>query len=116
QAQLYGSNIWKEGDFSVFSVLYTNAQSSKTYSASVTERVPLGAAWRVGPRLTVAHQELKSDGSTLLDVFPSVLIDWQRNRSLLQIEGGGEIGKRDSALQTQDTKRYYLSLSYRLAF
>ena len=116
QAQLYGSNIWKEGDFSVYSVLYTNAQPSKTYSLSVTERVPLGAAWRVGPRLTVAHQELKSDGSTLLDVFPSVLIDWQRGRSLLQIEGGGEIGKRDSALQTQDTKRYYLSVSYRLAF
>ena len=116
QAQVYGSNIWKEGDFSVFSVLYTNAQSSKIGSLSLTERVPFGEAWRIGPRLTVARQELKSDGSTLLDVFPSVLIDWQRGRSLLQIEAGGEIGKRDSALQTQDTKRYYLSLSYRLAF
>jgi len=116
QAQLYGSNIWKEGDFSVFSVLYTNAQSSKTWSASATERLPLGVAWRIGPRLTVAHQQLDSDGSTLLDVFPSVLIDWQKNRSLLQIEAGGEIGKRNSTLQTQDTKRYYLSVSYRLAF
>lgn len=116
QAQLYGSNIWKEGDFSVYSVLYTNAQSSKTYSLGMTERLPVGDAWRVGPRLTLAHQELKSDGSTLLDVFPSVLIDWQRGRALLQIETGGEIGKRDSALQTQDTTRYYLSVSYRLAF
>ena len=116
QAQLYGSNIWKEGDFSVYSVLYSNAQSSKTYSLSATERLPVGAAWRVGPRLTVAHQELKSDGSNQLDFFPSVLIDWQRGRSLLQIETGGEIGKRDSALQTQNTKRYYVSVSYRLAF
>jgi tetratricopeptide (TPR) repeat protein len=116
QAQLYGSNIWKEGDFSVLSALYTNAQSSKTYSLGMTERWPLGVAWRIGPRLTVAHQELKSDGSTLLDVFPSVLIDWQHGRSLLQVETGGEIGKRNSALQTQNTKRYYLSVSYRLAF
>jgi hypothetical protein len=116
QAQLYGSNIWKEGDFSVYSVLYSNAQSSKTYSLSATERLPVSAAWRVGPRLTVAHQELKSDGSTQLDFFPSVLIDWQHGRNLLQIEAGGEIGKRDSALQTQNTKRYYVSVSYRLAF
>ena len=116
QAQLYGSNIWKEGDFSVLSVLYTNAQTSKTYSLGMTERFPLGAAWRIGPRLTVAHQELKSDGSNQLDLFPSVLIDWQRGRSLAQIETGGEIGKRDSALQTQNTKRYYVSVSYRIAF
>jgi tetratricopeptide (TPR) repeat protein len=116
QAQLYGSNIWKEGDFSVFSVLYTNAQSSKTWSASATERFPIGVAWRIGPRLTVAHQQLDSDGSTLFDVFPSVLIDWQKNRSLLQIETGGELGKRNSTLQTQNTTRYYLSVSYRLAF
>ena len=116
QAQLYGSNIWKEGDFSVYSVLYTNAQSSKTYSLSATERLPIGAVWRVGPRLTVAHQELKSDGSTQLDFFPSVLVDWQRGRNLLQVEAGGEIGKRDSAQQTQNTKRYYVSVSYRLAF
>jgi tetratricopeptide (TPR) repeat protein len=116
QAQLYGSNIWKDGDFNVFSVLYSNSQTEKTYSGSVTERVPLGAAWRLGPRLSVVHQQLSSDGSNQLDLLPSALLDWQRGRNLVQIEGGYEIGKRDATLQTQNTRRYYLSLSYRLAF
>jgi hypothetical protein len=34
----------------------------------------------------------------------------------VQIEGGYEFGKRDSSLQTQNTRRYYVSLSYRIAF
>ena len=116
QAQIYGSNIWKEGDFNVLSVLYADTQTAKTYSASMTERFPVGAAWRLGPRLSVVHQQLSSDGSNQLSLLPSALLDWQRGRNLVQIEGGYEFGKRDSALQTQNTRRYYVSLSYRIAF
>ena len=68
QAQLYGSNIWKEGDFNVLSVLYANTQTAKTLSGSVTERVPVGAAWRLGPRLSVVQQRLASDGSDQLSL------------------------------------------------
>ena len=116
QAQIYGSNIWKEGDFNVVSVLYADTQTAKTLSGSMTERFPIGAAWRLGPRLSVVHQQLSSDGSTQLSFLPSALLDWQHGRSLVQIEGGGEFGKRDSSLQSQNTRRYYVSISYRLAF
>ena len=116
QAQIYGSNIWKEGDFNVLSVLYADTQTAKTYSASMTERFPVGAAWRLGPRLSVVHQQLSSDGSNQLSLLPSALLDWQRGRNLVQIEGGYEFGKRDSSLQTQNTRRYYVSISYRIAF
>ncbi len=116
QAQLYGSNIWKEGDFNVLSVLYADTQTAKTYAASITERFPLGVAWRLGPRLSVVHQQLSSDGSNQLSLIPSALLDWQRGRNLVQVEGGYEFGKRDSSLQTQNTRRYYMSASYRIAF
>ena len=115
QAQLYGSNI-EQGDFNVFSLLYAYTQTAKTSSASMTERVPVGAAWRLGPRLSVVHQQLLSDGSNQLDLVPSALLDWQFGRNLMQFEGGYEIGKRDSSLQTQNTTRYYVSMSYRIAF
>jgi hypothetical protein len=82
----------------------------------VTERFPVGAAWRLGPRLSVIHQQLASDGSNQLSVVPSALLDWQHGRNLVQIEGGYEFGKRDSSLQTQNTRRYYVSMSYRIAF
>jgi len=47
---------------------------------------------------------------------PSVLIDYQHGQRLLQFEAGGQIGKRDNSVQTQNTKRYYVSLAYRLGF
>lgn len=116
QAQIYGSNIWKEGDFNVLSVLYADTPTAKTYAASLTERFPVGAAWRLGPRLSVVHQQLSTDGSNQLSLIPSALLDWLRGRNLVQIEGGYELGKRDSLLQSQNTRRYYVSASYRIAF
>jgi hypothetical protein len=35
---------------------------------------------------------------------------------LLQFEVGGQLGKRDNQVQTQNTKRYYASLAYRIGF
>jgi tetratricopeptide (TPR) repeat protein len=116
QAQIYGSNIWRNGDFSVLSLVYANTETGKIASLSGTTRVPVGGDWRLGPRLTVDHRQLLSDGSTELSFLPSVLLDYQRGRRLLQFEAGGQIGKRDSTLQTQNSKRYYVSLAYRIGF
>ena len=124
QAQVFGSNIWHDGDFSVLSAAYSNTQSGKLASVGVTTRVPIGGAWRLGPRLTVDRQQLASDGSSSLSFIPSALLDYQRGRRLLQFEFGGQIGKRSltqqiqntTAQQTQNTKRYYVSLAYRIGF
>jgi hypothetical protein len=62
------------------------------------------------------HRQLASDGSTELSFLPSVLLDYQHGRRLVQFEAGGQLGKRDSSLQTQNTKRYYVSLAYRIGF
>jgi tetratricopeptide (TPR) repeat protein len=116
QAQIYGSNLWRNGDFNVLSVVYANTDSGKITSLAATTRVPVGGDWRLGPRLTIDHRQLASDGSTELSFLPSVLLDYQRGRRLLQFEAGGQLGKRDSSVQTQNTKRYYVSLAYRIGF
>jgi hypothetical protein len=116
QTQLYGSSIWHEGDFSVLSVAYSDTETGKIASIGATSRMPIGGAWRLGPRLTIDHRQLASDGSTELDFVPSALLDYQRGRRLLQFEVGGQLGKRDSSIQTQNTKRYYVSLAYRIGF
>jgi hypothetical protein len=116
QAQVYGSNLWRSGDFNVLSVAYANTEVGKIASIAATSRMPIGGAWRLGPRLTIDHRQLSSDGSTELSFVPSVLIDYQRGQRLLQFEAGGQIGKRDDSLQTQNTKRYYVSLAYRFGF
>ncbi len=116
QAQLYGSSLWRPGDFSVASISYANTQTGKVDTVSATTRFPLVGAWRLGPRLTVDRRVLATDGSTELTYIPSALLDYQRGLKLLQFEIGGELGKRDALLETQNTKRYYVSLSYRIGF
>jgi hypothetical protein len=116
QAQVYGSNLWREGDFSVLSGAYASTESGKTASLGLTSRWPVGGAWRLGPRLTLQRQQLASDGSHELDFVPSALLDYSHGHTLLQFEAGGQIGKRDSTSQTQNTTRYYVSLAYRLGF
>jgi hypothetical protein len=116
QAQVYGSSLWREGDFSVLSAAYSDTETGKIASLGVTSRMPIGGAWRLGPRLTVDHRQLASDGSKELSLVPSALLDYQRGRKLLQLEIGGQLGKRDNQVQTQNTKRYYVSLAYRIGF
>jgi hypothetical protein len=116
QTQLYGSSLWHEGDFSVLSLAYSDTETGKIASIGATTRMPIGGAWRLGPRLTIDHRKLASDGSNELAFVPSALLDYQRGRRLLQFEVGGQLGKRDNQVQTQNTKRYYASLAYRIGF
>ena len=116
QAQIYTSSLWRTGDFSVLTATYSNTEIGKVSGLSASSRFPLNGAWRIGPRLTVDRRNLIIDGSTELTYIPSVLIDYQRDRKLLQFEVGGQLGKRDALLQSQDTKRYYVSLAYRISF
>jgi len=116
QAQVYGSNLWHDGDFNVLSASYATTASGKTASLGATSRWPVSGAWRIGPRLTIERQQIASDGSHEFDVVPSALLDYTRGRKLLQFEAGGQLGKRDSTSQTQNTKRYYVSLAYRIGF
>ena len=116
QAQLYGSSLWHPGDFSVASVTYGNTESGKVETIGASSRFPLVGAWRIGPRVTIDRRVLVTDNSTELTYIPSALLDYQRGSKLLQFEIGGELGKRDAVLEAQSTRRYYVSLSYRLGF
>jgi hypothetical protein len=116
QMQLYGTSVWHTGDFNVINLTYATTEVGTTESLGITTRFPLYQAWRIGPRLVVDRESILSDGSHQLTLIPSVLIDFQHARQLLQFELGGEIGKRDALLQAQNTQRYYVSLAYRIGF
>jgi hypothetical protein len=116
QAQIYGSSLWRRGDFNVLSLAYASTDSTKLASLGITSRFPLTGAWRIGPRLAIDQRTIVSDDSKEIILVPSLLIDYQSGRRLLQFEAGGQLGKRDNSQQTQNTKRYYLSLAYRVSF
>ena len=116
QAQLYGSSIFRSGDFNVLSFNYSNADFSKQSAIGLTTRFQLHGPWRLGPRLTVNHRVISSDNSTETIFVPALLLDYQHGRKLLQFEGGGQLGKRSTSDLSQTTTRYYVSLAYRLGF
>lgn len=116
QVQLYGSNLWTSNDFNVFTATYGNTEIGKVEALSASTRFPLGGAWRIGPRLSIDRSLIAADASNELDILPSLLVDYQRGRRLLQLEVGGQNGKRDALQQSETTHRYYLSLAYRIGF
>jgi hypothetical protein len=124
QGQLYASSLWRTGDFHVVTFTYGNTVIGKIGSVSTNSRFPIGGAWRLGPRFTVERLNAETDGSTNTTYVPSILLDYERERKLFQLEVGGQLGKREAFLQlsngqfvqTQNTTRYYVSVSYRLSF
>ena len=124
QVQLYGSNLWSTGDYSVLTLQHGDTQIGRIDSASLTLRFPLGGAWRLAPRFTIERLSQLSDGGSETSYIPSALLDYQRGNSLVQFEAGAQLGSREAFLQlangqfvqTQNTTSYYASLSYRINF
>jgi hypothetical protein len=124
QGQLYGSSLWHTGDFHVVTVTYGNTVIGRIESISTNSRFPIAGAWRLGPRFTVNRLKADTDGSTNTTYVPSLLLDYERERKLFQLEVGGQLGQREAFLQlangtfvqTQNTTRYYVSVSYRISF
>ncbi|MGE0115480.1 MAG: SPOR domain-containing protein [Steroidobacteraceae bacterium] len=116
QTQIYASSLWRKGDFNVLSFNYADTEIGKISAIGLTTRFPLSGAWRIGPRLTVNHRTLIGDSSTETIFVPALLLDYQRNRKQLQLETGGQLGKRSTTQQSQTTTRYYVSLAYRIGF
>jgi len=116
QAQLYASSLWRGGDFNILTFTYGDTEVGRIEALSASSRFPIGGAWRIGPRLSVDHRDIVSDGSTQFTASPSLLLDYQRGRKLFQLEVGGQTGKRNATLQTENTRRYYVSAAYRISF
>jgi len=116
QAQLYGSSLWRTADFNILTLTYGNTEVGKIEALSASSRFPIGGAWRIGPRLSIDHRSITTDGSTQVTILPSMLVDYQRGHNLLQLEVGGQTGKRNAAVQTENTRRYYISAAYRVSF
>jgi len=77
-----------EGDFNVLSIAYANTEAGKIASIAATNRMPIGGSWRLGPRFTIDHRQLSSDGSTELSFVPSVLLDYQHGQRPAAVRSG----------------------------
>lgn len=116
QLQLSANSFMHSNDLWVFAARYQDGAQATTRSLLVASRLPVGGAWRLGPRLRVDRRDSTLDGSRENLYVPTLRLDYVRGRTWFECEAGTELGKRTLTTDEETTKRYYFGLGYRLSF
>lgn len=116
QAQLIGASLWRSSDLFVASARFQDGEVQQIASLGLATRLPLGQAWRIGPRLRLDRRESTIDAAVETLYVPSLRIDYQRGATWFEFEGGAEFGKRDIPAESESSTRYFFSLGYRISF
>ncbi|MBK7251163.1 MAG: SPOR domain-containing protein [Gammaproteobacteria bacterium] len=114
--QLFGSSLLRASDVHVLALRYQSDGVTDLESLGLISRWPLRGAWRIGPRLRVDRRTLAGDGALQWVYMPSLRLEYQRARTLLELDLGAEHGTADRAAGTETVDRYYLSVGYRMVF
>lgn len=116
QAQLIGASLWRSSDLFVLSARWQDGEVQQVASVGLATRLPLGSAWRIGPRLRVDRRESTIDAAVETLYVPALRIDYQRGATWFEFEGGAELGTRVIPAEDEKSTRYYFSLGYRINF
>ena len=100
----------------MLSARYQDGALATIQSLALAARMPVGGAWRLGPRLRVDRRESTLDAATETLYVPTLRLDYQRGRAWLECEAGAELGERQLMTDDESSKRYYFGLGYRLSF
>ena len=116
QAQLSANNISQANDLWVLAARYQEGALSTIRSLSLATRMPVGGAWRLGPRLRLDRRDLTIDGASETIYVPTLRLDYQKGRAWLECEAGAEFGRRTLTTDEESSRRYYFGLGYHLNF
>jgi hypothetical protein len=116
QAQLTANSLAHANDLWALALRYQDGTLARIESVALYTRLPVGGAWRLGPRLRVDRRESTLDAATETVYVPALRLDWQRGRGWLELEAGAELGTRQLVTDDETSRRYYFSLGYHLGF
>jgi hypothetical protein len=116
QMQLSATNFAHANDLWVLSLRHQNGSLVTTESVSLATRLPVGGAWRLGPRLRVDRRESTVDGAREILYVPTLRLDYRRGRAWFECEAAAEFGNRQLLVEEESSSRYYFGLGYRLSF
>jgi hypothetical protein len=116
QVQFSANNLAQANDLWVLSARYQDGALATIESLSLAARMPVGGAWRLGPRLRVDRRESTIDAASGTLLVPMLRLDYQRGRTWLECEAGAEMGERRLPTDDESSKRLYFGLGYRLSF
>jgi hypothetical protein len=132
--QLIGGGWLTDGDMDTVGASYTSQGGAKVDSAYTSLRFPVGASFRIGPRLQLSHTSGSNPntGATAgWSAGPSLLADWHFRRGIVQAEAGYDRSTFNASLPAgvpispsepstslinQNTTRLYFGLGYNFNF
>ncbi len=114
--QLIGSSLLTEGDMSIMGVRVVDGSRYSTVSLFVNSRFPMGAGFRLQPRLRVDNRSRVIDDMQEWIVRPSVRLEYRLGRRSLEMEAGGELWRQDGVDTATDSSAYFMNMGYRLIF
>ena len=116
QVQLTANDLATANDLWVLSARYQDGAQATVQSFGLGARLPVGGAWRLGPRLRVDRRESQIDAASETLYVPFLRLDYQRGHAWLECEVGAEFGDRQLITDDESSQRLYFGLGYHLNF
>lgn len=116
QLQISANNLAQANDLWVLAARYQDGTLTTIKSLALAARMPVGGAWRLGPRLRVDRRDSLIDAASETLYVPTLRVDYQRGRAWFECEAGAEFGERQLIADDESSTRYYFGLGYHLHF
>jgi len=114
---LLASSLLKEGDVSILSLRYSDADTSQVTSMTLDSRYPFGRTWRINARLRVDRRQITSNDSEQWLFTQGIRIQYRRSQKFrIELEVGKLFSKQDSVIVNQDRESYFINLGYQAFF
>jgi tetratricopeptide (TPR) repeat protein len=114
---LVASSLLKEGDVSILSARYSDSDTSKVISMTLDSRFPIGAGWRINPRLRVDRRQNMMDSTYEWLYTPGLRIYYRRSQKFrLELEAGKQFSQRETTTANSDRESYFVNIGYQAFF
>jgi hypothetical protein len=115
--QVIKNDLMKQGDIGVFSLRYSDSDTSDSYRIGINNRYPITNAWRVNPRLDVTYRQNDDNDGTRLTISPFIRMDYRFRKNLtFEAEGGVNWFEEDDGLEVTNFTDYFFYAGYRWDF
>ncbi|TAK55976.1 MAG: hypothetical protein EPO25_02000 [Gammaproteobacteria bacterium] len=116
QFQLTRHGRLRPGDLLVLAARHQHSVAQLLESLGLWTRLPLGSAWRLGPRLRVDRRETLDQSGRETLYLPSLRLDYERGGTWLGFECGAELARRAVPTESERSRRYFVSFGYHFTF
>ena len=114
---LVASSLLKEGDVSIFSLRYSDSDTTKVVAVTLDSRFPIGSKWRINPRLRVDRRESVRSSTYEWLYTPGLRINYRLTRKMrFDLEIGKQFSQRETPIVNLDRESYFFNIGYQVFF